>query len=1289
LRRFLKLIEIKFNKNLTSSIVQNALFFYQIHLNIKVRFLTKKNFHTINLFKNTFSEKISGLLTSLIEIIIHKKKIFFRLINKKNFRKINFSKNPHIMNFSQVKFLKETEFNHRNLIRNFKDSFFEMKVRQKKNLFIKIYMNIGEHQKFEESQKKTGKKNYYPNKPSLVFKKFYGQNIFKKGYYKGILNLFASSFKTYSFKILCESLSCNFYKNFNFLLKFSNKFLKKVNSSIFFQTISKLKFLFDFAKKKATLTRNFVWKNNENKHFHLKPLKKKCKFFREFIYLKNLNKILFLGLFLFSVLIIKQLKFFIGSKKKYSSKIIFKNFPLKLSGLNFFLWFFKISKIFMTGEQEKTGFKKGIEVSFKHFFRMKGFFNFPIFLKKIKFFNFSIEPIEKINNLYTTFLKNIKTELLFSRPNIKLFMLFLTNFIFSTKKIIQIPMIQLLSLKTKSNNASLNLKWVYFLFRKSFLFLSIKKKIEFILIILIFQSSFRFFNFSKWIYQPKSYILKTKTAFYLHLLKEFFKRKKKKKFLKIFPNTSVNSKVYQIPFIFKKMKIKKIIKFYDRFYNKFSQKKKNNREEEKYHKNNNLILKKKNFEDTRFKRINFINSQKNLTLFYFLNDKVKSSNLLKSFSINLKQIGIFNQFKSEKLTQTNILNQRRGEIFQISTLRNVSFSFFKLFRSTFYCHLFCSRKRCSSNCGKFYKKLKSTVNINHKFSNILIIFNCFKNVKNHFLQKKIFQKDFDFIFLTHLYLKGIKKENILEKFEIELFNNIFFKDKQKEYFFLGNLFHYQPFNKISLKKNFQMYNLFKTIIFYKKTITSILLKKNILLNNIRRIIKEILHPISAFRKELRKKFISKCKVLEVFFKNLLNSSNFKIQSFSIKILKKILDLKTIFFFNSYIWIKILFIEVFAMIFFKKPEYSTFLKLFEKNYLSLSYLGDVFKILFCFLKIKKKILQKNCQIFICLLVLLSNLQSYSQISRSLKIKLEKINFLTELFYKTSFSLLFLTISFYGFNLYFFNDFFKEFSTNLSEVVVSNRIYFSSSFSFLFLKKTEKNRVNILFCDKKPVQCCFCFDKKSKFNIGWLLKLKNLIKIRRMCVWSNSLIFFNTCIKENSSLFLSKAIYNFFSFRNILLNLNEIQYGNIFLFVNPRKYFKTKIEEFFFFQKKFFDDINRQAIYGKVFYLYCYPSFFCYNSFGKKITLLEDRILEKYSINFRFELFFFNLNQVVLDISLKIYLYFLKKCPFLRFFPNYENYKKSQPYLLHLITPVYSKNRKSELFLIKEILIILNS
>ncbi len=395
-------------------------------------------------------------------------------------------------------------------------------------------MNIGEHQKFEESQKKTGKKNYYPNKPSLVFKKFYGQNIFKKGYYKGILNLFASSFKTYSFKILCESLSCNFYKNFNFLLKFSNKFLKKVNSSIFFQTISKLKFLFDFAKKKATLTRNFVWKNNENKHFHLKPLKKKCKFFREFIYLKNLNKILFLGLFLFSVLIIKQLKFFIGSKKKYSSKIIFKNFPLKLSGLNFFLWFFKISKIFMTGEQEKTGFKKGIEVSFKHFFRMKGFFNFPIFLKKIKFFNFSIEPIEKINNLYTTFLKNIKTELLFSRPNIKLFMLFLTNFIFSTKKIIQIPMIQLLSLKTKSNNASLNLKWVYFLFRKSFLFLSIKKKIEFILIILIFQSSFRFFNFSKWIYQPKSYILKTKTAFYLHLLKEFFKRKKKKKIFKNF-----------------------------------------------------------------------------------------------------------------------------------------------------------------------------------------------------------------------------------------------------------------------------------------------------------------------------------------------------------------------------------------------------------------------------------------------------------------------------------------------------------------------------------------------------------------------------------------------------------------------------------------------------------------------------------------------------------------------------------------------------------------------------------
>lgn len=418
-----------------------------------------------------------------------------------------------------------------------------------------------------------------------------------------------------------------------------------------------------------------------------------------------------------------------------------------------------------------------------------------------------------------------------------------------------------------------------------------------------------------------------------------------------------------------------------------------------------------------------------------------------------------------------------------------------------------------------------------------------------------------------------------------------------------------------------MYNLFKTIIFYKKAITSILLKKNILLNNIRKIFKEIFDPISTFRKEIQKKFIPKFKVLEVFLKNLLNSSNLKIQGFSIKILKKILDLKTIFFLNSYIWIKILFIEVFAMIFYKKPDYSTFLKLFEKNYLSLSFLGDIFKILFFFIKIKKKILQKNCQIFICLLVLMSNFQAYPQILRSLKLKLKKINFLMGLFYKNSFSLLFFTISLHGFNLYFFNDFFKEFSLNLSEIVVYNRKYYNSSIFYLLFKKTEKNRINILFFNKKSIHSSFCLDKKSKFNFKQFLKLKNLLEMRKMCVWSNSLNFFSTCLKENPSHFSSKTMDSFLPFKNILLILNEIKYGNIFLFAYSGKYFKTKIEEVFFLHKKFFGGMNHQAIYGKIFYLNCYPSFFSYNLIGKKTTFLGDRMLEKYSINFRCELSFF--------------------------------------------------------------------
>jgi len=1290
LRRFSKLIEIKINKNSTSSIFQNSFFFLQVYLNFKILFLTKKNFQTVNLFKNTFSEKISGSLTSLIEIIIHKKKIFSRENNKKNFRKINFFGNPQILNFSQFKFLKETEFNHRNLIQNFKRSFLEMRACKKKILFIKIYLNIGEHQKFEENKKKTGRKNYYPNKSSLVFKKFYRKNIYKKGYNKGILNLFVSLFKSYSFKIFCESLNCNFFSNFNFLLKISNKFLKKVNLSIFFKIISRLKFLFNFAKKKTILTRNFVWKYKENKHFHDESIKKKGKFFREFIYFKKLNEICFLHLFFFSVSTINQLKFFIGSKKRYSSKINFKNFPLKFLGLNVFFWFFKTTKICRVGGQEISVFKKEVKNPFKHFFPMKGLLNFPTFLKKIKFFNFSIEPKDKTNNLHTTFLKNKETELLFSRPNIKFFMLLITNFIFLTKKIIQVPVIQLLSLKTKRNNASLNLKLLYFLFLKSSLFMFIRKKIEFILIMFIFQTSFRFFNFSKWIYQPKSYILKTKAEFYSSLLEKFFKRKKKK-ILKICQNPIVNSRIYQIPFSFKKKKIKKILKFHDRFYQRFSQKKRNIREEEKIQKNNNLILKKKNFKDAKSKRIYNINSKKNLTLFYFLNPQVKSSNLLKNFSKNLKEMGRFTQFKSKNFTQNSIPNQEKAENFQLSKLKNVSFSFFKLFRSTFYWHLFCSNNNRSSNCRNFYKKLKAILNINHKFSNILIIFNCFKNVKNKFLQKKFLQKffDFDYTFSTHLYLKGIKKENVFEKFEIALFNNIFFKDKQKEFFFLENLYQYQAFQKIFSKKTFRMYNLFKTIIFYKKFITSILLKKNILLNHLRKIIKEIFDPISTFRKEIQKKFIPKCTVLEVFLKNLLNSSNFKIQNFSIKILKKILDLKTNFFLNSYIWIKILFIEIFAIIFFKKPDYSIFLKLFEKNYISLNYLGDIFKILFCFLKIKKKILQKNCQIFICLLVLLSNLQVNSQISRSLKIKLEKINFLMELFYKNSFSLLFFTISLHGFNLYFFNDFFKEFSINFSEIVVYNRKYYNWSFFNLFFKKAEKNRISILFCKKKHVQYCFCFDEKSKINVGWLLKLKNLLKIRKLCVWSNSLNFFNTCIKENQSPFPFETMDNFLLLKNILLSLNEIQYGNIFLFVFSGKYFKTKIEEFFFFQKRFFGIINNQVIYGKVFYLYFYPSFFFYNSKEKKIIFWGDRMLEKNFKKIRCELFLSYLNQVVLDMSLKIYLCFLKKCPFLRFFPQFENYKQSQSYLFLLINPIYSKIRQSELFLIKEILIILNS
>ena len=136
-------------------------------------------------------------------------------------------------------------------------------------------------------------------------------------------------------------------------------------------------------------------------------------------------------------------------------------------------------------------------------------------------------------------------------------------------------------------------------------------------------------------------------------------------------------------------------------------------------------------------------------------------------------------------------------------------------------------------------------------------------------------------------------------------------------------------------------------------------------------------------------------------------------------------------------------------------------------------------------------------------------------------------------------------------------------------------------------------------------------------------------------------------------------------------------------------KPKLKSFFFFQKRFFGIINNQVIYGKFFYLYFYPSFFFYNSKEKKIIFWGDRMLEKNFKKIRCELFLSYLNQVVLDMSLKIYLCFLKKCPFLQFFPQFENYKQSQHYLLHLFTPIYSKNCQSELFLIKEILIILNS
>jgi len=1296
LRKFLKEIEHNLDENVTSSLFQNSFFFFKISLNNKTLFFIKNLLQITNSFKNKFSKKTSWSLTSLVEFIIHKKKETLSEIVENNLEIKNFTKSSLEYHFSKFKFwfLKEINFFHYFLIRNFNESILGSKVIKKKNLYLKILLDFKKYQGLENDKKKSITKKKYSEKYFPVFKKFSIKNIHKRMFKRVFFLFFQTIIKFFLFKTYCEASNCNFNSKFDFylFLEHPTQFLCKINSRVFYKMASRLNSILNFSKKKIILLKKFFWKYNLWKLFDFKLIEKTAKIYREFIHLRNTNKNLFLSIFFFLICIFKKLNLLIGSGGKKFSELCFTNFSLIFLPFNFFLWVFNIVK---KKKKKIDFFQKNTNIFLNIFLLFKDSSRFYLLFQNIKLLKYSIKIKSILFDLHSTPLKNIKKNLLVFRQKMNCSVLIIAKFIYSTKKIILETLTHLIIFKTKGNDTSLNLKWLYGLSIKKCSSPLIKWKIDFMIIILIFQICIKLFDFSKWIYHPKLYLFKESSILYNKHLIKLFKRKKGTFFKKTYLNSNLNSISVFIPFVFKKKNLKKTIKFYNNFYWKIyfdiTQIQKNIKEVKKYQKNKNLILKKKNFGNLRLSHTDFLNSKKNFILFYFLNTKIKSSSILKNFYKILLNIVKSIPFQLENFIGTNFTEYDTKKSFRFSKIRNSSFNFFKLFFNILSLHLFFLNENYFFKVNRFNEILRINSNKNKKFSCILIIYNCLSNLKNRFLQKKALKKvlNLDLLFAVHMHLKAIKKRKIYEKFEIFVFINILFENQEKKIYFLENFYLIQ-FSKENRQKNtFQTFTLFKAIIFYKRAIMTILIKKYTSLKKIKRIFEEFFNSIFHFKKKIQKKFAPKLYIFGVYFKNLLSSNNLKIQFFCTRLLKKLMDLKLPFFFNGYLLIKLLFTEFFSIIFYKKSSYITFLKLFEKNYISLSYLGNILKLLFYLLKLKKKLIQKNCQVIICFLILFSEMRICSRISNVLKFKLRENKYFTEFSYKNSFLFLFFTISSNRFNLHFFGKFFKGCSINLSETINFDKRYYDLIFFLLFYERTEKNRINFLFKHDLTKNSCVCFKKKSKKTINWFLGFKNLIKIKKLTCWYNTIKCFNLYLKNSYLSFNFKMVNNFFFFKTIFLILNEINYGNIIPFSNFGKYIKLMKENFIPLQNKLLENSGFQLISRKIFYLECYPSIFFYNLVTNDVNLLGNSEENEHFITPSLELFSPSFKQIITDISWKIYHNLLKKCRFLRYVPCFINYKQSESFFLPFITSSDPLKSQSELFLIKRILTILNS
>ena len=612
-----------------------------------------------------------------------------------------------------------------------------------------------------------------------------------------------------------------------------------------------------------------------------------------------------------------------------------------------------------------------------------------------------------------------------------------------------------------------------FFSKDSFLF--IKKRIDFIVNYVFVNPKFKIFDFVRWIYQ--SFVINLKSNFIFKSKNnvqsfEFEKKQegfhfKKKKFPIFFSKKSSENLLETSTFILEKKNLISWICLSEKMKMK------------KIQKNEYFIFKNKNNILTHANQ--HLNFRSNSFYTMICNCKTTSSKIIEFLIKKFNEVFKNNKdtFKPNEYLSFLISNKRKKFflIFMNEFFLENNTITFNSFLVNFFVHSI--RPLIRNN---FVKKEVSDFPQKTKNFFFFNLYNYIHSIKTDVWKKKIFFENFisDSTFFSHLFFKSLKNQKkISNYFKFLSPNKIFLRKKKNQLFFRFHGFFFNQ--KFSLIKCISKIELVNTIIFYKKIVLDLIIRKNINLKNAEILLKGFYVSVSQFNHTILPKLDFKLKTLKAYLTRFMHSKNINFQNFAVHFISKHVDLNLKFFFDRCIFLRFVFIEIFNFIIkSKRINYPFVLKLLYKNLIPSRYFKHVFKILKNLLNINLCIFRKNCQIYTCFIVLLTRCKSFSKFSKHFDKEFLGFNFLKHFgFFSSMFSLLF-SLFFLGLNLKNLNNRLYEFST----IFFRNKTYENKfglcKIFFIFLRKIENNRLNF-FAVQNIKKNCLCSIKNSIFKL----------------------------------------------------------------------------------------------------------------------------------------------------------------------------------------------------------------